>query len=223
MERQQLTRLKPLVIFFVAFTVGFLFFAATLKYTFPFLAGFLLALTVQPLIRTMKNRLHFRPWIASSLSTLLVFAVLFGLIFLLGYWLVLEINNLIDYMAKLSSSGFGDLTAPINSIFNQIGDYLSKIDASFIEKNREQLMSAVQSGASIATKILGGTLKFLTSLPMVFTLLIVMIFSTYFFSKDMSVIKRYVVAYLPDKAAAGLRTASKHGVNMSGRYVLSYL
>lgn len=222
-EKPQLARLKPLIVFFLAFTAGFLFFAVSLKYTFPFLAGFLLALAVQPLIRLLKRRLHFRPGLASAVSTLVVFALLFGLLFLLGYWLISEISNLLSYLADLSKSGFGDLTGPVNALLGQLGDYLSKIDANFIQQNREQIMSIAQSGAGIASTVLSSVLKFLTSLPAIFTMLIVMIFSTYFFSKDIGTMKSHFISFLPGNTVVGLKTASRHGASMSGRYVMSYL
>lgn len=222
-EKPQLARLKPLIVFFLAFTAGFLFFAVSLKYTFPFLAGFLLALAVQPLIRLLKRRLHFRPGLASAVSTLVVFALLFGLLFLLGYWLISEISNLLSYLADLSKSGFGDLTGPVNALLGQLGDYLSKIDANFIQQNREQIMSIAQSGAGIASTVLSSVLKFLTSLPAIFTMLIVMIFSTYFFSKDIGTMKSHFISFLPGNTVVGLKTASRHGASISGRYVMSYL
>ncbi len=222
-DKQQLTRLKPLFIFVAAFTAVFYLFAITLKYTFPFLAGFLLALSVQPLIRMLQKRLNFKPAVAAAFSTLLVFVILFGLLFLLGYWLIYEINNLISYIATLSQTGFGPLTEPINALVAQFGDYLSKIDGNFIQQNKDQILSIAQSGAGVATTVLSSALKFLTSLPAIFTMLIVMVFSTYFFSKDMGAIKARVVGLFSREGAASLRSASQHGANMSGKYVCSYL
>lgn len=222
-DKQQLVRLKPLGIFFVAFTALFFLFAITLKYTFPFLAGFLLALIVQPLIRALKKHLKLKPGFAAALSTLLVFIILFGILYLLGYWLVYEINNLINYITSLSSMGFGPLTQLINQILSMAGDYLSKIDAHFIENNKEQLLGIAQASAGVATTILVNALKFLTSIPAIFTMLIVMIFSTYFFSKDMGAIKGHFISFFSDKTTLGLRSASQHGANMSGKYVCSYL
>lgn len=219
-DRQQITRLKPLVIFLSAFTVLFYLFSISLKYTFPFLAGFLLAMIVQPLIRALKGRLHFKPGLAAALSTLIVFVILFGLLFLLGYWLIYEISNLINY---ISTADLGKLTAPVNSILYQLGDYLSKIDANFIQQNKDQILSIAQSGVGLATTILSSALHFLTSLPAIFTMFIVMIFSTYFFSKDMGKMKGYAVSLVSRDTAVSLRSASRHGANMSGKYIASYL
>lgn len=222
-DKRQLQRLKPLLVFWVCYTAGFLLFAATLKYTFPFLAGFLLALIAQPLIGWLKRRLRMPPAAAAAVATLLVYAVLFGLLFLIGYWLILEISNLISYVSSLSETDVGALTAPFNALVGRIGEYLKSIDASFIEQNQEKMLNLAQTGIGIVTKSLSTVLGFLTSLPAIFTMFIVMIFSTYFFSKDMGKIKSSVFGMLTSGGADDLRAYSKSGRSISGRYVGSYL
>jgi sporulation integral membrane protein YtvI len=222
-DKLQLNRLKPLIIFILTYTVLFYLFAVTLKYTFPFVAGFLLALLVQPLIGTLKKHLRLKPGAASALSTVIVFIVLFGLLFLLGYWLIYEINHLLNYLKTVSDTGYGELAGPLNIVLNQFSTYLKNIDANFIQQNKDQLLGIVQSGAGIATTVLGTTLRFLTSLPAIFTMFIVMIFSTYFFSKDMSLIKVRLMSLFSKNTAVNIRSASRHGVNMSGKYICSYL
>lgn len=222
-DKEQLIRLKPLFVFFLSYTVLFFLFAATLKYTFPFVAGFLLALIVQPLIRMLKSHLRLKSGAASAISTLIVYIVLFGILFLLGYWLVYEISNLLQYLQKVSQTNFSDLAGPINYLYRQIGAYLKNLDGDFIQSNKDQLLSIVQSSAGIATTVLGTTLKFLTWLPGIFTMFIVMIFSTYFFSKDMAGIKTRLMSLFSKNAAHNIRSASHHGVDISGKYVCSYL
>lgn len=223
LNKPQLVRLKPLFIFFIAYTVLFFLFAISLNFTFPFVAGFLLALLVQPLIRALQGRLRMKPGAAAAISTIIVYIILFGILFLLGYWLIYEINNLLNYLSVISKTGFDDIAAPINSMLKQIGSYLKSIDANFLQQNKDQILSFAQSGAGLATTVLGATLKFLTSLPAIFTMFIVMIFSTYFFSKDMSSIKKHLMAFFSKNTVLNIRSASQHGFNMSGKYICSYL
>nr|WP_319489067.1 sporulation integral membrane protein YtvI [uncultured Caproiciproducens sp.] len=218
-NRQQLTRLKPLLVFFVGFTLIFYFFALTLKYTFPFLAGFLLALIMQPVIRQLKKRLNFKSSAAAALSTLMVFIVVFGLLFLLGYWLIYEINNLLNNI----TTDVGTLTTPINSLISMTGEYINKINSKYIQQNQQQILNIAQSGAGIVKTILGSVLTFLTSLPAIFTMFIVMVLSTYFFSKDMTAIKAHIMSLFSQTSVLNIRSVSLHGKNMSGRYIGSYL
>lgn len=224
-DKEQLVRLRPLAIFTVGYTVLFYLFAVTIKYTFPFVAGLLLALLAQPLIRLLHDRLKMKTGTAAALATLAAYLIFFGILFLLGYWLVGEISNLLAYISRLSKNSSGVLTGPVNIIINQLMDSLNKIkiDAEFIQKNREQLMNIAQAGAGVTTAVLGKMLQFLTSLPAIFTMLIVMVFSTYFFSKDLGAIKSHTAALLSPRTAQGLKAASYHGANMSGKWICSYL
>ena len=222
-DKRQLRRLRPLFVFWICYTAGFLLFAATLKYTFPFLAGFLLALIAQPLIGWLKRRLRLPPAVAAAIATLLVYAVLFGVLFLIGYWLIYEISNLISYVSSLSPNDMGALTAPFSALVDRIGEYLSSIDADFIKQNQAKMLSVAQSGIGIVTKTLSTVLGFLTSLPAIFTMFIVMIFSTYFFSKDMGRIKSSFLGLFTSGGADDLRAYSKSGRSISGRYIGSYL
>ena len=216
-------RLKPLFLFWICYTAGFFLFAVTLKYTFPFLAGFLLALLAQPLINWLKRRLRVPPAAAAAAATLLVYAVLFGILFLIGYWLILEISNLISYMSGLSEQDLGRLSAPLSGLIDRIGKYLNSIDAGFIAQNQEKILNLTQTGVGVLLKTLSTALGFLTSLPAIFTMFIVMIFSTYFFSKDMKKIKSSVLALFTSGGADDLRAYSKSGRTLGGRYIGSYL
>lgn len=222
-DKRQLVRLRPLLVFLVSYTAGFFLFAATLKYTFPFLAGFFLALLAQPLIECLRGKLHFHPVAAAAVSTLAVYAVLFGLLFLIGLWLIREISNLISYISTLSPSDLGPLTSPFNALIQQLNDAINHLDAGFIQQNQEKMLSFAQTGLSLATKTLSAVLGFLTSLPAIFTMFIVMIFSTYFFSKDMRKIKDSLLGLFTTGGADDLRSYSRNGRNLSGRYIGSYL
>lgn len=220
LDKLELKRRKPLLLFFITYTVIFYLFAITLKYTFPFLAGFLLALLVQPLIRVLKKHMHCKPGLASILVTFLVFIVMFGLLYLLGYWLIYEITNLIS---KISDPRITSATSPIGQLLNQVTSYASKIDSNFISQNKDEILNFAKSSMGIISTVLSAVLSFLTSLPTIFTMFIVMIFSTYFFSKDMPTIKKRVMSLFSKNAAVNIRSASHHSVSMSGKYVCSYL
>ncbi len=221
-DKLQMTRLKPLFLFFIGYTICFYLFTFTLRFTFPFVAGFLLALLVQPVIRLLRNKLKFRPGLASVCVTLLSFFLLFGIVFLLGYWLITEITTLV---VKLSSFDTAKIAEPLNDLLNQMGGYINRIniDSEFIRQNQEQLIKFVQTGAGVVTSVLNTVLKILTSLPAIFTMFIVMVFSTYFFSKDMPVIKRHVASFLSQNTVINIRSASRHSLAMSGKLFCSYM
>lgn len=215
-----MTRIKPLLVFFAGYTVCFFLLALTINYTFPFVAGFFLALILQPLVRFLKKKLHLRPGLASILVTLLAFFILFGLLVLLGYWLVTEITTLVIRLSAVDPSKIID---PLNNTISHLGIYIDKIDSDFIQRNQEQLIKFLQTGAGILTSVLNTVLRILTSLPAILTMLIVMIFSTYFFSKDMPKIKQNAASFFSQNTVINLRSASRHSLAMSGKLLASFL
>lgn len=215
--------LKPLLIFLAVYTAAFYLFTITLKYTFPFIAGFLLALLIQPVIGWMKRRLRFPQGVAAAVATLIVFLVLFGLLFLAGYWLIYEISQLITRISAISADQMNSITTPLNEWIEKLGNAVKNIDSDFIAENQEKMLNIAKAGMGVATKILSGVLHFLTSLPAIFTMFIVMIFSTYFFSKDMKSIRRFTAGLFTKDAGKGIRSISQQSKNMSGKYICSYL
>lgn len=210
----------PTLYFFLIYTAVFLAVVFTMKYTFPFIAGFLLAMALQPLVRLLTARLHCKAGIASMIATLLLFLVLFGLLFLAGFSLISEIKSLIQ---QLAATDLSKIKEPILSIFDRAGNYINQIDAEYITQNKEQIMSVAAGGVSLLSTLLTGVLRFLTSIPAIFTMIIVMIFSTYFFSKDMPRIKEAVVSQFTSDTMVQINSATNHGVSMMGKYISSYM
>ena len=222
-DKSQLIRIRPLLLFLAVYTAVFVLFAKTLKYTFPFFAGFLLALLAQPMIDGLRGKLHFHPAAAAAVATFVVYMALFGLMILIGLWLIREISNLITYISSISAADMGTLTAPFNRLIKQISGSATHFDSSILQQDQEKLLSFAQTSLSIATKVLRTVLGFLTSLPTIFTMFIVMIFSTYFFSKDMQKIKNLFFGLFTAGGVDDLRSYSRSGRNLSGKYIGSYL
>jgi sporulation integral membrane protein YtvI len=220
MLKKAVLRYRSTAIFFVIYTCIFLLVSSALKYLFPFLFGFLLALALQPLVTLLYRLFHCKKGPAALVTTLVSFLILFGLLFLLSFKLVSE---LIALVAWLSQTDYSQLMEPVLHFINRIGEGMSRIDADFIAKNREQLFTIAQNGVQLITVLLKGLLGFLSSIPAVFTMVLVAVFSTYFFTKDMDTIKCMVTAQLNEETIRQLSTVTRHGFAMMGRYLLSYL
>ena len=206
--------------FWVCYTVVFFLFLSTLKYTFPFLLGFLLALALQPAMRLFTLRLHLKSGLASFLCTTVVFFLFFGMIVLLGFALVSELSTLV---IRLSQTGLPGLQQLVAKLFEDLSDIFSRIDAHFLKENQEQILSLFNSSIRLLTATLSRLLSFLTSLPAIFTMVVVLIFSTYFFTKDMPYFKKAVISRFSQNTLQKLNEASSHGASMLGKYIRSYL
>ncbi len=219
-DRNKIRQYTPTLLFLVGYTALFGLVCLTFQYTFPFLMGFLLALLLQPFMRLLNGRLHFKKSLASLCATLLLYLLLFGLLFWAGAALVNEISELLQ---KLSSMDFGPLRNAVEDALSRLRSFIGEIDADFISQNKDQILSIASAGVSVVAAVLSWAVKFLTSIPAIFTMFLVMIFSTYFFAKDMPRIKRCLMSPFTDETALQLGSAAKHGVSMLGKYVSSYL
>lgn len=211
---------KAYAVFFLAYTGIFWLFTATLRYTFPFLAGFALAWFLQPVVRFLKQKLPLSEGCAAAVTTAALYVLLIGALFLLGMWLVGEISNLLRTIRDVD---LGRLTEPLNRLFLQVGEFLNHIDQDFIQENQRQLLNLAQAAASVLTSALTAALGFLTSLPAVLAMFLVMVVSTYFFSKDMEKIRKRLSNLLSARGKGILREASRHGAHIGGQYLTSYL
>lgn len=218
LQRDFLRRLKPHALFLGVYTVVFLLFRAALPFTLPFLAGLLLAVLLHPLRRLLQSRLRLRPGAAAAFATASVYLTFFGLLFWLLFWLATELSSL---ALRLPSMDLGVLAGPLHALLERIGGFPP--DTALLAQNERQLLSFLQSGVSVLSAVLGGTLSFLTSLPAVLTMLVVLVMSTYFFSRDLDALRARLLSLLSERGAACLREASRHGAALSGRWAASYL
>ena len=218
-QKDILLRWKPFLLFWAVYSLLFWLFSSTLQYTFPFLAGWVLALLLQPLMRLLTEKARLKSGVASAIVTVLVFLLLFGAVFGIGVGLVGELMGLVGRLKEMDLS---HITQPVVDWITRLGASLVRIDADFLAENKDQLLSIAQSGVSVATALLTGALRFLTSLPAVLTTILVIIFSTYFFSKDMPRIKQRLFSPFTEDVVSRLGDVWRNGLAMAGRYLSSY-
>ncbi|MCI9273480.1 MAG: sporulation integral membrane protein YtvI [Clostridiales bacterium] len=205
-----------LLLFLVLYTLFFVLLCAAMKYLFPFLAGMLTALLLQPLVRFMTVHLRLKRGAASFIGTLAAFFLVFGLLFWICCGLVSEIKSLIDWISQWDWK-------PVERLLDRINIYIGTIDAHYLEENKEQLLSMAGNSIVLLTKLLSGLVSFLTSIPAVFTMVLVMIASTYFFTKDLERIKAWLISHFTRSTATRISKAATQGVSVMGKCLSSYL
>lgn len=84
LDRNFLAKGRAYAVFFLVYTGLFWLFTATLRYTFPFLAGFALAWFLQPVVRFLKQKLPLSEGCAAAVTTAALYVLLIGALFLLG-------------------------------------------------------------------------------------------------------------------------------------------
>lgn len=213
-------RLLPLLIFFAVYTLLFLLWVKTFFYSLPFVAGFLVALILQPLARWLQKRFRLRQGVAAGVSTAVALVVLCGGLALLGMIAVREITA---FLRRASENGFEEFSKPVADFLNQAGSFFGKFDLSFFENHQQEILDTLQNSMDLLVSGLGALLQLLTSVPMVVTLLLVTVCSAFFFTRDMRSILHWGKAFFSDKAASHMTAAVKSTGGNGRKYLLSYL
>lgn len=216
LDKTNLRSKLPIVLFTFGYTLLFYLTCIGMSYIFPFVTGLLLAIILQPAIRLFERVFRMKRGVASFLCTLILFSLLFGLVFWGCIALISEIKSLIEWISQMDWH-------PIEQFLDRMNSYIGKIDARYLEENKEQLLSMAGNGIVLLSKLLSGLLSLLSSIPAVFTMVLVLIFSTYFFSKDLNRIKEWFISHFSDTAANQLSRAAAHGFSVMGKYLSSYL
>lgn len=213
-------RLLPLLFFFAGYSLIFLLWVKTFFYTLPFLVGFLIALTIQPVIKFFQKRFHFPRGGATLLATTIALLVLCGVLSLLG---ILAVREITAFLTRVSQNGFEEFSEPVTEFLNQAGAFLGQFNLEFLELHKQEILETLQNSMDLITTCMGAALNLLTSLPTVVTLIIVAVCAAFFFARDMKKILSWGRGFLSETAAFHVKSAVKNSGDTGRKYLLSYL
>lgn len=211
--------LKNFCIFLIIYTALFVLLYSTSSFTFPFILAFAIAFFMQPVTRFFRNKLRFRRNTPALMASITVYIIIFALLTLLFYSIISEAKQL---LINLSSANPDIVLKPARNIINEIGLYFQNIDPSFIEKNSSQFSSLLRNSLNIVGKSLNAFLSIALSIPMWITIIFIVILSTYFFSRDMTDIKKRVVSVFSESGREKFEKVWYHGIRMLTQYAKAY-
>jgi sporulation integral membrane protein YtvI len=218
-DNEFINDLKKFGIFFLVYTLLFSLIYFTRTYTFPFIVAFAIAFLIQPVTKFFRTKLKFKRNVPALLASIVVYLILFVVLALLFYSIISEAMHL---MKNLSSANLNVILVPIRNILNEITVYFQNIDPSFIEKNSSQLAGILKNGLDIAGKSLSTFLSIALSVPMWITVIFLVILSTYFFTRDMTSIKRKFLTIFTDSGREKIEKVWNQGLKMLSKYIKAY-
>ena len=186
-------RLAPLLLFFLGYSLLFFLWVKTFLYTLPFLAGFLIALAVQPVIGFLQKRLKLPHGPATLAATILALVVLCGGLALLG---VLAVREITAFLTRAAQNGFAEFSQPVTDFLNRAGEFLSQFDLDFLELHSQEILEALQNSMDLVVTCMGAALRLLTSLPTIVTLVIVAVCAAFFFAASAAACFAFSVAMI---------------------------
>ncbi len=180
---------------------------------YPFLIGWVIAYLLNPLVDWLERKGRMHRWLAVSLGILVFLSTLSGLITLVVFRIVNEIqrlsifinNNyeqwLTDISIFISSDMIHHWVDQISNLYQQIGDQES-VDTG-INSVGGKLAEAV---TSILQQLAAYMVAFLTALPNVAVGLIIAFIATFFISKDWYRIRQWSGNLMPDRVKISVST-----------------
>jgi sporulation integral membrane protein YtvI len=211
--------LKSFGLFLLLYTLLFVFIFTTASYTFPFVAAFAIAFLIQPATKFFQQKLKLAKGMPSLLSSSLVYLLFFSLLSLFFYAIVREAQQLLSHLPAVN---LDLIMQPLRRLIEQIGGYFNEIDPAFIEKNSAQISRFFSEAFGILEEGLTAFLRMAVSIPAWITGMIVIMLSTYFFSRDMGAIKEKILSIFSDRGREKFVKVCYEGIKMLTRFIKAY-
>lgn len=219
-QKAEIKRILPLLLFFLLYTLLFFLWVKTFFYTLPFLLGFLIAVAVQPLILFLDKKLRWNHTLSTTAVTILTLAAVFGVLTFLGIFAVQEITA---FIVKFSNGGFTEFSEPVTRFLERAGSFFGEFDLGFLEQNQQEIMDLLKDSMDLILSFLGTVLAVVTSLPTVITMFLVVMFSTFFISRDMKKLRAWGKRILSESTVFHVKSAAENSSSAGRKYLLSYL
>ncbi|MGL5576954.1 MAG: sporulation integral membrane protein YtvI [Sarcina sp.] len=176
-----LRKLENLFIFFIIYTLAFVIFFGTLKFTIPFILAALFAFLLKKPTSYLSKKLKIKGWLASLFTTILFFISIITIISLLTLLLTLETIDITADLKIIISSYSPEINIFLNNLEEALSVYKISIDSEIITKHISTLISSTLGFASTLLQYL---VKFLSYIPFIITTTFFTIIATYLFTKN---------------------------------------
>jgi sporulation integral membrane protein YtvI len=222
-------RYDQIVIYFICYTLTFIIFTTTLRYTIPFVLAFIFASVLSRLIRSLSYRLK----IDQKYIRLPIITLFFGIIGTLLTMLVISIANqavifgvsVVNYFTENGES----LMFWFNERYHWLISQIENLDPRLIESGNQMLNSALMSirdiSLSLGTAIGKFSVVSITGIPSLLLIIIFTVVCTFLFTRLMVKEPHFLLKYLPiEKGKEGrFIVIFNEGKDMVIKYALSYL
>lgn len=182
-------KLINIAYFLLIIALYYIFFKWLFLWTLPFLIGFGIALSIEPVTAFIISKTRVNRKFISSLLILIIWALLGFLVFKLGQGLYFQARKLLEYLLSLDIDTVADGIAAFLSDFGGKGD-MKKMVSDFLQEGIKGILGAV---ASILTSLVGIVMK----VPDLLLFFSAAIMSSFFAGADLPKIKSLISRNIP--------------------------
>jgi sporulation integral membrane protein YtvI len=218
LDKLYINKFKKFGIFLVSFTILFVLFFLTLKYTVPFVLGFIIALSTKRANLFLQRKLKISSGLSSIITTSIVFAVLGVVIILLVYKATAETILLLSKIPSIDN-----LSLYIEKFLLEITDIIGQIDPKVVNKLYEYLQTLLSGLLGIGIRVLNKILSIVLSLPSMFIIAIISFIATYFISKDYSLFSSKFYSIFSSEGKIKMKSIVESSISMTIGYAKAYM
>ena len=211
--------------------VGVIFFKYIFVALVPFLIAWGIAYLVYPIARELSQKTKIKRRACSFFLVLLLLIIVSLLFFLIVNRLVLELQNLMDYLANNGEEIAGYFQS-IFDFFNSIGERLPIInklqDAELIADIVENVNAVISNIWETVLGALGSALPNIAgavvgTLPNILIVSLVTVISCFYFAVDLDIVNDKIKELLPNRILNIIRSFKYKFVSGFKKYLRAYL
>lgn len=189
--------------------IGFGMLYILIPYLYPFIIGWLIAMSGEPLVRWLERRARLPRWAGVTLTLILIVAVILTGLILLISQIVIELTHLAESLPIYLNQVNQYIVQTFVLEENELTRTIQNIQA-YLEKNPEQRSEIFNSmrdnigiiatkGTELITSIIAGIGTFLGNLPYYATVLVFCILAAFFIGLDWPRLRTRLLRFIPDR------------------------
>lgn len=164
----------------------------------PFLIGFGLSRAAEPMIRAMGKKEKLPRWLCSTVSMVVIYAILGAALFFLVRGLILELEDLVVQLPSILAG----LEKPMQSLQSWLTGLAARLPDGFGISLSDWITRLFESGSVLADGIyrwlIGAVTGTVTSLPGIMIFLFTAVLSSFMLSSELPVLRHGIARRLPE-------------------------
>lgn len=220
-------RISKLILFGVVYTLLFVFFISTIKYTLPFVLAGIFALILRKPTMFLIEKSKLRPWLASLLSTIIFFSIILFLLILISTSLTNELLLLTKKLQLFISDNSFYYFTDLNIFLEDLLDSLNFFDLSLWNTVLSTISNSfnkfIQVGISGISSLITSLFSIFSYIPYIGMSIVVTLLSTYFLTKSFATSNSKDLTTFIPKGRNKILSALRHAKKMLTNYILTYL
>lgn len=182
--------IKKLFVFTLIYTLVFIMFSLTISYTYPFVLAFVVAVLIKPCTDYLYEKFHLKKGISAILLSLFIFIIILLVCAFIIFNVKIESKDILN-----SIDDFNELYNNLGNQMNKLSIFYEKFEPEIIKQIQGQISSNIHNISDGLLNITNKSIQMIIGVPLLFVVAFVVLFSLYFFDKDMDNIKNKFLSF----------------------------